>query len=75
MASMGGGGKMFIHGFGGETRGKTRLEALIVHGKIIFKWKFKKKKDRGRGWELDCSGSIQDRWRAIVEKVMNFWVL
>jgi hypothetical protein len=47
--------KRFIHGFGWETRGTTGLEELSVHGKIIFKWKFKKK-DWGRGCELDWFG-------------------
>ena len=71
----GGGQGRFMQGFGGKTRGTRGLEALSVHGKIIFKWNFKKR-DRGRSCELDCSGSRQGQVAGTCEKkLMNLWVL
>jgi hypothetical protein len=70
---MGGQGK-FIYGLGGETRGTGGLEELSMHGKIIFKRKFKKRTGRGAA---NWIGLAQDRdgWRALVKKVANLWVL
>jgi len=56
--------------FGGEFR-RTRdhLENQGVVGRIILTWTFKKC-DR---WDIDCIDLTQDRdrWRALVNVVMN----
>jgi hypothetical protein len=46
------------------------LEDLNLNGKIILKWIFKEW-DGGVDW-IDMA---QNRWRAIVNTVMNRWVL
>jgi hypothetical protein len=48
------------------------LEDIRVEGRTILKWIFKK-----AGWEgMDCIGLAQDRdrWRAVVNAVMNLRV-
>jgi hypothetical protein len=47
------------------------LEDPGVDGRIVLKWIFKKW-DGGMDW-IDLAQD-RDRWRAVVNAVMNFWV-
>ena len=56
----------------GEMRKKEHLEDLSIEGRVILKWIFK-----NVGWEgVDFIGLAQDRdrWRDLVNTVMNFRV-
>jgi len=54
----------------GKPEGKRPLGDLDVDGRIILRWIFGK----WEGWRLDGVGSGWDRWRALVNTVMNFRV-
>ena len=61
-----------IQGFGGgDLRERGHLEVLVVDGSVVLKWIFNKW-DEGMDWiDLDQD---RDRWRAIVNAVMNLRV-
>jgi hypothetical protein len=52
----------------GDLRERNHFEDLGVDGRIILKWIFKKW-DGGMGW-IDLA-HYRDRWRALVNAVMN----
>jgi hypothetical protein len=52
----------------GKPEGKNHLKDLGVDGRIILKWIFKKS-DGGMDW-IDLVQN-RDRWRAVVNEVMN----
>jgi len=62
---MHGGEERCIQGFGGE---RDHLVDPRVDGRIILKWIFRKW-DGGMGW-IDLAQD-KDRWRALVNAVMN----
>jgi hypothetical protein len=56
----------------GDLRERDHLEDRRVNGNVILKWAFKK-------WDWRCMDWIDlaqdtDRWRALVNAVMNLWV-
>jgi hypothetical protein len=53
----------------GRPEGRNHLEDPDVNGRIILKWIFRKW-DRGMDW-IDLAQD-RDRWRALVNVVMNF---
>jgi hypothetical protein len=59
-------------GFGcGNLRERGRLGDEGVDGRIILKWMLK-----AVGWsgmDLNDLAQDKDRWRAVVNAVMNFW--
>jgi hypothetical protein len=55
--------------WGGVRKG-DRLEDLDVDGKIALKWNFEKCDTVGVDW-IDIAED-RDRWRALVDVVMNF---
>ena len=56
----------------GNLRERDRLDDPDIDGRIIFKWIFRKW-DGCMDW-IDMNQS-RDRWRAVVNAVMNFRVL
>ena len=56
----------------GDMRARDHLEDLRVDGTVILKWIFKK----WDGGSARCIGLAQDRdrWQALVNAVMNFWI-
>jgi hypothetical protein len=57
----------------GNLRGRDHLEYSGVYGRIILRWVFKKWGCGGMDWiEL---ARDRDRWRALVNAVMNLRVL
>jgi hypothetical protein len=64
-----GGGERLIQGLVGNLRERGHLGDPGVDGRIILRWIFRK-------WDvggMDCIGMAQDRdrWRAIVNVLMN----
>ena len=56
----------------GKPEGKDHLEEPSIDGKIILRWIFRKWDVWGMDWiEL---AQDRDRWRAVVNVVMNLWV-
>jgi hypothetical protein len=56
----------------GKPEGKRHLGDPGVDGRIIFGWMCKKWDVRGMDWIGLAQG--RDRWRAIVNVIMNLWV-
>jgi hypothetical protein len=56
---------------GGELRDRTHLKDLGVDGKITLKWIFKKWEE---GMDWIYLAQDRDRWRAVVNEVMNLRV-
>ena len=56
----------------GFWRGNVRERDLSVDGKIILRWIFSKWDAGGMDW-IDLAQD-RDRWRALVNAVMNFRV-
>jgi hypothetical protein len=54
-------------------RERHHLEHLDVGGRIILKWIFKKC-DRGRAMDWTYLAQDRDRWRSLVNAVMNIRV-
>jgi hypothetical protein len=67
-----GGEKRFIQSFGGETLRGDQLEDRSVDERMILKW-ISEKLDGGMDW-IDLA-QVRDRWRALVNAVMNLRVL
>ena len=55
----------------GNLREGDHLEDLVIGGRIILKWVFRKLDD-GMDW-IDMAQD-RDRWQALVNAVMNFRV-
>jgi hypothetical protein len=53
----------------GNLEERDHLEDLGIDGRIILKWMW----DGGMDW-VDLA-KYRDRWRALVNTVMNFWVI
>ena len=58
-----------IQGFGGETWGKKTLKGPGVDGRIVLIWIFREVGCGGMDW-IDLAQD-RDRWRALVNAVMN----
>jgi hypothetical protein len=56
----------------GYLRERDHLENPVVDGRIILRWIFSKWNVRGMGWIELAQG--RDRWRALVNALMNFRV-
>jgi hypothetical protein len=65
------GRKMHTGFWWGHLREGDHLKDLGIYGRIILQWIFKKW-DRSMDW-IDVAQDT-DRWRALVNAVMNFWV-
>jgi hypothetical protein len=66
-----GGGEMHTEFYWRNLRVGDHLEGAFVDGRIILKW-ILKKQDGGMNW-IDLAQD-QDRWRSLVNAVMNFRV-
>ena len=53
----------------GKPEGRNHLDDLVIGGRIILKWIFRKW-DEGMDW-IDLAQDM-DRWQALVNAVMNF---
>jgi hypothetical protein len=60
-------------GGGGEPEGEKKLGELSVNVKIILKKLMFKKWNGGMNWIVLAQD--RDRWRSLVNAVMNLWVL
>ena len=65
-------GKVYTGFWWGNLREKDNLEGQGVDGRIILRWIFRK-------WHVVVMDWIElaqdrDRWRAIMNEVMNLWV-
>ena len=56
----------------GKPEGKRLLGSPDVDGRIILRWIFSKQ-DRGVDW-IDLTQD-RDRWRPLINAVINLWVL
>ena len=54
----------------GNLRERAHWGDLDVDGRIILRWIF----GSGRGWRLEELAQDRDRWRALVNRVMNLRV-
>jgi hypothetical protein len=48
------------------------LEDIHIDGKVILRWIFRKWDEWGIDWTELAQG--RERWRALVNAVMNLWV-
>jgi hypothetical protein len=55
----------------GKPDGRNHLEDVGIDGSIILKWIFKEWDGGGIDW-IDLAQD-RDRWRAVVNAVMNLW--
>jgi hypothetical protein len=56
----------------GSLRERNHLEDAGVGGRVILKCINKKRWDGGMDWIYLAQN--RDRWRAVVNAIMNFWV-
>jgi hypothetical protein len=62
-----------VHGFGGgNLRERDQLEEPGVDGRVILRWIFRKWEVGGMDW-IDLAQD-RERWRALVNAVMNLRV-
>jgi len=55
-----------------NLRERGNLEEAGVGGRVILKWNNKKRWDGGMDWMYLVQK--RDRWRAVVNAMMNLWV-
>jgi hypothetical protein len=70
-STYGGGGEVYAGFWWGNLRERDHLEDLGVDGRIILRWVFRKL-DEGMDWNDLVQD--RDRWRSLVNVVMNLRV-